>query len=220
MEKQTLREKAGTVAGFATGKIARLQDGLLGAGAGAPAARASLAKLRRLGTMAGDGWMSVGDQLFEGWPEEKLGQPVLLDGRPTRELMAVQAALCFYGVHQQSQKCPMAMDGRKVEDGAYNGAFGWACRRIEQNRVSSGGVQRRLACIEGAADFDGVLYHVKSLIVRLKGEGVPLDYYSFARDLYLLQFDAARDSVYARWAQDYYLGRYAEKGPEDSSATK
>ena len=220
MEKQTLREKAGVVAGFAAGKIARLQDGLFSAGAGAPAARASLAKLRRLGTTACDGWMSVGDQLFEGWPEEKLGQPVRSDGQPTRELLAVQAALRFYGSHQQSQKSRMAMDGRKADGATYNGAFGGACRRIEPDRTSSGGVRRRLACIEGAADFDGVLYHLRSLVVRLKSEGIPLDYYSFARDLYLLQFEAARDDVYACWARDYYLGRYAGEGPEDKSAAK
>lgn len=210
MENLTLKEKAGAVGAFAAGRINRLQAGILTPGPGASAARASLARLRRLGTMADGGWMLVGDQLFENWPEDTLGQPIRGD-RPTRELLAVQAALRFYGLHQQSKKDRMAMDGRAVEPGKYNGAFGWACRRIDENRDPSNGVQRRLACIEGAVDFDGALFQIQGLILRLKSKNIPLDYYTLASDLYLLQFDGYRDAVFARWAKDYYLHRGAEE---------
>ncbi len=215
MENLTIKAKANAVGSFAAGKIDRLQASLLGAGPGAPAARATLAKLRRLGAAADSGWMLVGDQLFESWPEDALGQPMRGD-KPTRELLAVQAALRLYGLHQQSQKNPMAMDGRGAGRAGYNGAFGWACRRIEPDRGPSGGVQRHLACIESAVDFDGALYQVQGLILRLKGEGIPLDYYVFASDLYLLQFDTLRDAVFARWAKDFYLSRSAEE-PEEGA---
>ena len=219
MENLTLKEKAGAVGAFAADRINRLQAGVLTPGPGASAARASLAKLRRLGTMADGGWMLVGDLLFESWPEDTLGQPIRGD-RPTRELLAVQAALRFYGLHQQSKKERMAMDGRAVEPGKYNGAFGWACRRIDENRDPSNGVQRRLACIEGAVDFDGALYQIQGLILRLKSEGIPLDYYTLASDLYLLQFDGYRDAVFARWAKDYYLHRGAEEDAGGQSTSR
>ncbi len=220
MEGQTLKEKARVVGSFVAGRIAYLQAGLFGEGPGASQARASLAKLRRLGTAADGGWMSVGDQLFEGWPEDKLGQPLLWDGRPTRELLAVQAALRLYALHQQSQKQAMAIDGRRAQPGAYNGAFGWACRRIEPDRTTPGGVQTRLSSIEGAVDYDGILYQVRGLVALLRSKGVALDYYTFASDLYLLQFDAARDAVLARWAKDFYLGHRADQDSEGQPAVE
>ena len=215
----TLREKANAVGSFAVGKINNIQRGLLGTGAGAPAARANLAKLRRLGMMDGGEWMLVGDQLFESWPEDMLGQPIRGD-RPTREFLAAQAALRFYGQHQQSQKKAMAINGREAERGKYNGAFGWACRRIEPNRDSSNGVQRRLASIESSVEFDGVLYQIQGLLPRLRSAGISLDYFVFASDLYLLQFDAARDGVLARWAKDYYLYHPAEEDAAEQAVIK
>ena len=212
----TIKSKADAVGAFAAGKIGRLQASLLNAAPGASAARAALARLRRLGMTADGGWMLVGDQLFESWPEDKLGQS-MKGGEPTRELLAVQAALRFYGLHQQSQKSPMAMDGHDVGRAAYNGTFGWACRRIEPDRDSSGGVQRHLACIESAVDFDGALYQIQGLILRLRGKGIPLDYRVFAADLYLLQFDVRRDSVFARWAKDFHLCHPADEGAEKQS---
>lgn len=206
--------RAAAVGAYVACQINYLQRGLFGSGAGASAARAELARLRRLGATDDSAWMLVGNRLFGEWPEEKLGQPIW-DGRPTRELLAVQAALRFYGLHQQSQKKPMAMDGRGVERGKYNGAFGWACRRIEPNRESLGGVQRRLACIENAVDFAGVIHQIQGLIPQIGRAGIPLDYCTLASDLYLLQIEAARDGVIARWAKDYYLYHPAE---EDSSS--
>ena len=217
METLTLRDKANAVSGFVMKKINPLQQGLLGTGEGASAARASLAKLRRLGAMDGDEWMLVGDQLFEVWPEDKLGQPIKGD-KLTREFLAAQAALRFYGLHQRSQKKPMAINGREAEHGKYNGAFGWACRRIDPDRETPNGVQRHLASIENAVDFEGMLYQIQGIIPRLKTAEIPLDYYVFASDLYLLQFDATRDGVLARWAKDYYLYHSAEKDAEEQAA--
>lgn len=210
-------EKANGVGAFTIGKIKPLQRALLGSGAGAPGARATLSKLRRIGTAAGDGWMLVGDQLFEDWPVDCLGQPVLRDGRPSYELAAVQAALRLYGMHQQSQRSPMAIDGREGATGAYRGGFGQACRRIEPNLGRSSGIQRRLASVEEAVDFAGALYQIQALIPLLKGAGIPLDYYTLAADLYRLQFDGSREGVLARWANDYYLYRPADDGTQEAA---
>ena len=219
MESVTIKAKANAVGAFAAGKIDRLQACLLGIAPGASAARAALARLRRLGTAADGGWMLVGDQLFESWPEDKLGQPMRGD-KPTRELLAVQAVLRLYGLHQQSQKSPMAMNGHDVGHAGYNGSFGRACRRIEPDRESSGGVQRHLACIESAVDFDSALYQIQGLVLRLKNEGIPLDYYVLAEDLYLLQFDALRGAVLARWAKDFHLFHLAEEDAEKQSVAQ
>ena len=210
METLTLRDKANAVSGFVMKKINPLQRRLLGVGGGVPAARASLAKLRRLGA-------TDGNQLFEGWPEDKLGQPIK-GNKPTREFLAAQAALRFYGLHQRSQKKPMAINGREAEHGKYNGSFGWACRRIDPDREAPNGVQRHLASIENAVDFDGMLYQIQGIIPRLKNVDIPLDYYVFASDLYLLQFDVTRDGVLARWAKDYYLYHSASNDAEAQTA--
>ena len=202
----TFSDKAAGVGAFVVGKVQPLQRRFLATGPGTSDARATIAKLRRLGTSAGSGWMLVGDQVLDGWPEDLLGQPVRGD-RPTRELLAVQAALRFYGLHQQSQHSGMAMDGRTSAPGAYRGGFGQACRRIEPKLDGAANVQRKLLAIEGAADFDGVLYQIRALISLLKAKAIPLDYFAFASDLYRLQFDAAREGVLARWADEYYLYR-------------
>ena len=51
-----------------------------------------------------------------------------------------------------------------------------------------------------------------------KNVDIPLDYYVFASDLYLLQFDVTRDGVLARWAKDYYLYHSASNDAEAQTA--
>lgn len=218
MERQTPEKKAGLVGSFAAAKIARLQTSIFGKGPMTPvAARASLAKLRRLGTADGDGWMSVGNQFFEDWPEDELGRPLISNGQPTCGLQAIQSALRLYALHQQSQNQEMAMDGRRACADAYNGAFGWACWEfVHKKPTSFDGIRRRLAAIENVVgDYDGVLYQVRGLITFLRSGGIKLDYRVFASDLYLLQFEGMRDRVLPRWAKDFYLVHRSESELEE-----
>ena len=79
-------------------------------------------------------------------------------------------------------------------------------------------IRDSLASIENAVDFDGMLYQIQGIIPRLKNVDIPLDYYVFASDLYLLQFDVTRDGVLARWAKDYYLYHSASNDAEAQTA--
>ena len=70
-------------------------------------------------------------------------------------------------------------------------------------------MRNRLAAIEAASDFEGILYGVRGLIRLMRSSddlsSQSLDYYALAQDLYLLQTsDSARDEVFSRWSKDYF----------------
>lgn len=90
----SLYERANGVALFAQRKIARLQRSYVGRGFDAADARASLARLRRLGMPGGTSWISVGDDLFEGLLDLNLSE-----ADEGRALRAVTAALRLYAYH-------------------------------------------------------------------------------------------------------------------------
>lgn len=210
-----MRSKSHEIGAYANTRVLSLQHRLLSGKASD--ARATLAQLRRLGTGDRSAWMLVGDVLLRGWPEDELGLP----DADSREYRAVEAALGLYAVHQQSMSDPMALDGQGGQD-KRRGSFGSACRHIDAGRSAESetvsGVQRRLASIEATSDFDGVLVGIRGLMRLLNDRRVPLDYYTFARDLYLLQFPGARDDVFARWGRDYFLSSAKEAEPENDGS--
>ena len=70
-------------------------------------------------------------------------------------------------------------------------------------------VRRRLMAIERANDFDTVLYNVRTLIRLMKSSKtdqlIRLDYWTLAKDLYLLQLPGGwQENVLSRWSQDYF----------------
>lgn len=195
-------DAASAVGRYVMSKIIPLQSGYLGKGAGSSTARADLAQLRRLSDPNGIAWMAAGEQLFDGWPEDELGTPEHND----EAFNAVCSSLSFYAMHQQSQEKPMALlrdsDSHSWDWSA--GSFGKACREIEQDLDKAKGVQRRLARIEAAQDFDGIVWGMRSLVQLMKAQGIPLDYGKLARDLYYVQFDDSRSIVFRRWGSEYY----------------
>lgn len=212
----SLYDRANEVALFAQRKIARLQRAYVGKGSDAADARASLARLRRLGMPGGASWVSVGEDLFEGLLDLGLSET---DER--RALRAITAALRLYAYHQQSKDSPMAIVSSSEETGSQRRSFGWSCRRIEYDKDKAKGVRRRMAAIEGTRDMDGIEHHMRALIMLMKGEGVRVDYYRLTRDLFLLQFPNARGDVFLRWGRDYFTtvsDEAAADGAVDASA--
>lgn len=191
---------ASAIGAYVYAKVDRLQHSLLNSGSDS-SARASLARLRRLGSPGGGAWITAGAELFEGLPE--LG---LTAGTEKRMLNAIRASLKLYALHQQSKQQPMAL--RKVQDqdvaGSLRRSFGWSCRQIEIDLDKADGVLRRMTSLEAAKDFDGMEYVLRGLIQLMRNKEVPVDYYLLARDLYLVQFDSLRDEVFMRWSRDYY----------------
>lgn len=62
-----------------------------------------------------------------------------------------------------------------------------------------------MASIEAASgDFRGVETCVRALVRQMRARDVQLDYGALARDLFLLQFESAREGVFLNWARDYY----------------
>lgn len=195
----SIYDRASKVAFFVQKKVSRLQRAYVGKGSDAAAARASLARLRRLGMPGGASWISVGEDLFEGLLD--LG---LSAADEQRALRAVTAALRLYSYHQQSRDVPMAIVSVPKEKGAFRRSFGWSCRRIEYDKDKSKGVRRRMAAMEGIGDIDGIEHHMRALIMLMRDKGVCVDYYLLARDLFLLQFPGVRGDVFLRWGKDYF----------------
>ena len=195
----SLYERAHKVALFTQRKVARLQRAYVGKGSDAADARASLARLRRLGVPGGTSWASVGEDLFEGLLDLHLS-----DADERRALRAITAALRLYAYHQQSKDSPMAITSSPEEAAARRHSFGWSCRRIEYDKDKAKGVRRRMAAIEGVRDMDGIEHHMRALIMLMRDKGVRVDYYQLTRDLFLLQFPSARGDVFMRWGRDYF----------------
>lgn len=191
-------------------KIRPLQRGYCEAGGSSgSAARASLARLRRLDGAQGDAWIVNGPVLFD---EELLGE---IDHRDQEKaLKAVKAALELYAWHQQSQQSGKAMirtrDETKEELRRRRlCSFGSACRRIQPNLDDAAGVQRRLESAEAATNFEGVVHYVRGLIKLMRScpdaDRIQLDYNALAQDLYLIQFPGKiHDGVFMKWGADYY----------------
>lgn len=210
------RQLAELVAKYAMSKIAPLQEAYLGENNARSAwARATLAKLRRLDAVEDDSWFSLGDQLFDQWPAEKLAELRASSRDEELFLRAVKSALSLYSLHQQSSKSACALVRRQNETveeykiRRNRAGFGKCCRRIEPDLDEAKGVQRRLMAIESADEFDRVLHGLRGLIRLIKSSdsaGIDgLDYYTLAQDLYLLQLPGGwRDSVFSRWSKDYF----------------
>jgi len=198
---------------YVSGKVYPLQKSYLKAGVGGSEVRATLARLRHLDGSGPSSWMMVGCELFSGLPE--FGISAADDERAIRTIIS---ALSLYAVHQQSKMLPMALEltAESEEDLKRSGRFGRACRRCANlDPEGEKGITRRLAAIEAASDFDGIEYCIRALVLLLKAKDISLDYYALAHDLYLVQFDDRRDSVFIQWSRDYYAFRpKGEKGQE------
>lgn len=210
------KQIASLTAKYAMSKIIPLQMSYLSSNnASSARARATLARLRRLNATTGTSWFSVGDQLFDQWPCEELAELGASQEDEERMARTLEAVLGLYAIHQQSSGVGRAVVWREggVDDDSSDrlrdASFGKCCRKIKADLSEASGVRNRLAAIEAASDFEGVLYGVRGLIRLMRSSddlsSQPLDYYALTQDLYLLQTtDSARNKVYSRWSRDYF----------------
>jgi CRISPR system Cascade subunit CasB len=192
----TVTEASYEVGRCVSQKIGKLQSGYL---QGLSSSRATLARLRKLDTPGGGSWMVVGEEIFSQLPDFGLGRE-----SDQKALKSIKAALKLYAIHQQSKNTPMAVFPQKGS--GQLGSFGRACHLITLGNGDEGsvGVRRRMASVEAASDLTGAETCLRSLVRQMKAKDIPLDYGSLARDLFLIQFENAREGVFLRWARDYY----------------
>lgn len=201
----SLWKDASAIGGYVNGRVLSLQRRFLAGGSSTSSARATLARLRSLGTPGQGAWSIVGGDLFSGMPE--LG----LSARDERRMLrAIAGAMSLYARHQQGSERGVALAPPSKDTSLRRRSFGWSCRSIEPKLEDAEGVRRRLQGIEAASDFSGVMYHVRGLVDLMKARGVAADYGLLARDLYLVQFDGARDRVFMTWSRDYYTAENIE----------
>lgn len=210
------KQIASLTAKYAMSKIIPLQMSYLGSNnASSARVRATLARLRRLNAATGTSWFSAGDQLFDQWPCEELTELGASNKDEDRMARTLEAVLGLYAIHQQSSGVGRAVVRRKDEpDEGFSArcraaSFGKCCRKIKADLSEASGVRNRLAAIEAASDFEGILYGVRGLIRLMRSSddlsSQPLDYYALTQDLYLLQTsDSAKDKVFSRWSKDYF----------------
>ena len=94
-----LSERSFALNRFVNRKIRRLQREFMGEGGNEAAARAQLARLRRLVTGEAPSLLTLGDLVLFDWPIDELGDPA----RSSRELRAACVALGAYAVLQQGK---------------------------------------------------------------------------------------------------------------------
>jgi CRISPR system Cascade subunit CasB len=155
--------------------------------------------------------MVVGEELFADLPDLELNE-----SEQGKLMECSKASLRLYAMHQQSKQKPMAV--APAGGNSRKGSFGRSCRAItgaDSEKNGADGVRRRMALVEAASNIQGIEFYMRQLVLQMRAKDVTLDYGKLAHDLYLLQFDWARDGVFMGWARDYY----APKKEAESSAS-
>ncbi|RGE19820.1 type I-E CRISPR-associated protein Cse2/CasB [Leucobacter sp. wl10] len=196
---KTLERYAGT---RVSGLQNRYRDGV-------PAAKATLAQLRRCDPATSEGVLEAWESVFSGAPQELIGH----GDSPTRAENALAAALHLYAVHQQSKQDPMHVAGT---------GLGAAIRRLANPGEPDSRerpTMRRYHALSTATEPAEILHHLRGLIRQLRDAGIPLDYATLASDIYFLGSPATRTQVRLTWARDLMRKPKTENDdPEPSAA--
>lgn len=176
------------VYGFASGKITQLQNRLL-SGGDSGATRAAAQLRRSIGRPAGSD--------PELWDITMSNMPSGLVGRgddPSPAESAVHLALCLYATAQQSSSEPAHLAKRNL---------GEAISRLVYalGEEDDGPVRRRFAALVTSASPEELARHLRSIVPRLRGAGIAMDYAGLAADLYRFSDPTTRDAVRLRWGR-------------------
>lgn len=192
-------------------RVATLQAAYLSDGPRSSDARAALARLRRLrSTSEAAGLKSGLDIVYRCIPEEFA--PDTPEER--KALFATAGSLTLYAVHQQSKRTPMAIiEADRNEEGEtiyINVSFGASARRLNDVAGDIASVERRLSQIGSASSAEAAWEPLHAIVRLMRAHAVAVDYWSLARDLYLMTSPATKDRVLLRWMRDYYRSRPLE----------
>jgi CRISPR system Cascade subunit CasB len=161
-----------------------------------PDAVSALARLRRgIGREPGfdytlERYLEVPDDLLGARPDD--------DTEATAAEYAKHAAVTLYAVHQQSRREPMHVDGR---------GLGSAIAELTRASSSPDGIRRRFAALGTAATFDEALHYLRSLVVMLRDQRIPLDYGLLADDLKTLRTRDGRATMQATWGREFFRSK-------------
>lgn len=114
---------------------------------------------------------------------------------PTREELAVHAAMTLYAVHQQSRTTPVFRPGV---------GLGSAARQLigfgdEENPSA----RARFNALVTSATVAELYYHLRNLVSQLRSRDIGLDHAMLADDLVRFQRPGGAKSVRLTWARQY-----------------
>lgn len=117
---------------------------------------------------------------------------------------AVYTALTLYALHQQGRaECMCRI--KSEEEPKSGRTFGAALRlltiRKPQEKTA---VIRRFNQVLTAKDAAELSIHARGLITQLRGEGIPVDYGQFTKDLFWFQIPEYRRKVVLAWGKEFY----------------
>jgi CRISPR system Cascade subunit CasB len=171
-----------------------------------PEAISALARLRRgLGRAPGfdftlERYLRVPDDLLGRRPDD--------DAEAADTEHAVHDAVTLYALHQQSRRERMHVDGR---------GLGQALATLVVRRnAGAEGVRRRFAALGTASSYSESVYHLRSLVVMLREQQIPLDYGLLTDDLRTLRRPDGQSRVQAIWGREFFRSRL---GPDADAAT-
>lgn len=111
-------------------------------------------------------------------------------------LRAEHAALCLYGMHQQSQRTPMHTPGP---------GLGESVRRLSTCAgVSAEAVTRRFNAAATATSADELVAHLRGLVTQLRAKAIPTDYTHLLKDLLAWPNPTRQSWVRRRWGMQYH----------------
>lgn len=185
----------------------RLQDGYLADPTTTQhrAARASLAELRRGGTLDVRqdplGLEKILYAMQEDFAERLLGN----GDDPSPSEHAAFVALTLFGIHMQGAGDRVHIPGR---------SFATACG-ILHALGKSDSIKPRIDAMLLATNEVARLHHIRSLVTLMRANSIGFDYGLLARDLRSLTHPSKRSGIQLRWGRDFANAHF-----HNSSSTK
>jgi len=170
--------------------------------------RAMCARLRRAIGKPPGAVPDIWEITLTGMPEQWRSSD---DGMVSHAEWAIHTALTLYAIHRQSAEGSVNKKGE-----SFGKAIAQLIRR-DSNRLDS--VKRRFNAVATATDFTELAHHARGIIQLLKQDNrQPMDYPSFAQDLFWFQMPGGADRVRLRWGEDFYKeNQYSQDSQQNTN---
>lgn len=159
--------------------------------------RSSMARLRRQYGAPPGSDPGIWDDTIGLVPELLLGR----GDSPSIAETSVHTVMTLFAFHQQSQRQEMHKESRSPED--IPRSLGSAMARLALvDKTSAQAVRRRFDSVMTACAFEEIQAHMRSIVSRLRAEGIGLDYGLLVSDLMALSDPRQAPGVRLRWGRD------------------